>query len=264
MPTRHHISHAQELYWGDAYFPPAQTAEKRRGTLITPIVRLSLGSPIATDADGLVAAATSTELPNAATTTYTTANDGTSPFDNVATPAPSTIIDSTGASRSVWALDVPRNVTIAVTHGSSIVAMSVTFTGFDVYGQRLVETLSVTATGTSKTAAGKKAFASILSIAITSAGNATTNTLDVGWADVLGLPLAAANKSDVLQVWFNDTQDTSATVVKADTTTVSAITGDVRGTVDTNSAADGSAVVVYLRPDPSSKESLYGIDQFAG
>lgn len=263
MTTRHHLSHAEELYWGDAYFPPAQTGEKRRGTLISPIVKVALGSPIALDANGIVDGATSTELPNNSTKTYTTADDGSSPFDNADTPAVATIVDSTGTTRSVWPLDVPRNVTIQVTHQSSIVAMSVTVTGFDVYGQKMTETLSVSATGTDKSAAGKKAFKSILSIAITSAGNATTNTLNLGWGDVLGLPIKANAKADVMQVWFNDALDASAVVVKADNTTVSATTGDVRGTVDTNSAADGSAVAVYIRPDPTSKESLYGIAQYA-
>ena len=263
MTTRHHISHADELYWGDAYFAPAQTGEKRRGTLISPIVKVSLGSPIATDANGLVDGATSTELPNNATKTYTTANDGSSPFDNGDTPAVATIVDSTGTTRSVWPLDVPRNLTAAVTHASSAVAMTITVTGFDVYGQMMKETLSTAATGQSQSATGKKAFKYILSIAITSAGNATTNTLSMGWADVLGLPLKAAAKSDVMQVWFNDALDASAAVVKADDTTPSATTGDVRGTVDTNSAADGSAVFVYMRPDPTTKEALYGIAQFS-
>lgn len=263
--SNHTLSRAENIFAGPAIFPPfhKNSFANASGAPLTFVRQVDLGSPIATDPNGIVDAATSTELPNAATKTYTAANDGSSPFDNADTPAVATITDSTGATRSVWPLDVPRNLTIAVTHGTSIVAMSVTVTGFDVYGQKLSETLSVTATGTSKTAAGKKAFKSILSIAITSAGNATTNTLDLGWADVLGLPFKADLKADVLRVSFNDAWDDSAAIVAADDTTVSATTGDVRGTVDTNSAADGSRVIVWMKVDGSTKESLVGIAQYA-
>jgi hypothetical protein len=261
--SKHNITRAADVFVGDAYFAPLHAAQGSVGAPISFLRQIALGSPVALDVDGIVAAATSTELPNAATKTYTTADDGTTPFDNAATPAPSTIKDSTGTSRSVWALDVPRNVTIQVTHNSSIVALSVTVTGFDVYGQMLKETLAVTATGTDKSAAGKKAFKSILSIAITSAGNATTDTLNLGWGDVLGLPFKADYKADVLQVHFNDALDTSATVVAADDATPTATTGDVRGTVDTNSASDGSRVVVWMKVDGVSKATLVGQAQFS-
>jgi len=261
--SKHNITRADDVFVGDAYFAPLHTAQGSVGAPISFIRQIALGSPIALDVDGMVAAATGAELPNAATITYTTANDGASPFDNVATPAPSTIQDSTGTTRSVWTLDVPRNFTIQVTHNSSIVAMSVTVTGFDVYGQMMKSTLSVTATGTDKSAAGLKAFKHILSIAITSAGDATTNTLNLGWGDVLGLPFKADLKADVLRVSFNDAWDDSATIVAADDTTPTATTGDVRGTVDTNSASDGSRVVVWMKVDGSSKATLVGQAQFS-
>jgi hypothetical protein len=156
-------------------------------------------------------------------------------------------------------------MTMDVTHDTAVLAMSATITGYDEYKQLMVETLSVTAGTTSKSAAGKKAFKYISSIVFTSASNATTNTVDLGWGDVLGLPFRIAAKSDLMQTWFNDVQETTApTIVAADATTPSATTGDVRGTIDLNSATDGSAIVVYMAANPSSRTTLLGLDQFGG
>ena len=258
------ISAAGELYFGDVYHPSLFATAGRKGIKLAGVTKQSLGSPATLDADGMIAAATSTELPNAATKTYTTANDGSSPFDNSATPAPATISTPDG-SVSVWTLDVPRNITAAVTHGSSVVAMTITITGYDQYLVKLVETLSITAGTTSKSAAGKKAFKHISRIAITSASDATTNTLNLGWGDVLGLPFAISAKSDVMQAWFNDVLETTApTVVVADANTATATTGDVRGTIDLNSACDGSAVALYLVANPSNSTTLFGVPQYAG
>ena len=136
----------------------------------------------------------------------------------------------------------------------------------DAWRQKLIETLTITATGTSKAAAGLKAFKSIESIAIASAGDATTNTLNLGWGDVLGLPYRLVQKADILRVYFNGTVDNSATVVAADATDpATATTGDVRGTVDTASASDGSEVVVWMHVEsPNTANGLKGLDQYAG
>jgi hypothetical protein len=143
--------------------------------------------------------------------------------------------------------------------------MSVTVTGYDEYLVKVVETLSVTATGTSKTASGKKAIKYIQSVAITSAGNATTNSLDLGWGDVIGLPYRLAAKSNLQSTYFNQTvEGTLPTTVLADATTASAVTGDVRGTLDLNSVLDGSAVSVYMAIDTSTRAALYGIAQYGG
>jgi hypothetical protein len=169
-----------------------------------------------------------------------------------------------GADRTVYVLDVPRNVTIAVTHDTSIVALTVVFSGYDQYGVPMSESLAVTATGTSKTAAGKKAFKYISSIAITAAADATTDTLNCGWGDVLGLPYKLPALSDFFTngTYFNEVLEATApTVVAGDTTTATTTTGDVRGTVDTNSAMDGSAVSVWYKTDPTSEVTLFGITQ---
>lgn len=266
MSRKHHLSRADTLYWGDAHYPPVAASNERPGAPFTPITKLNLGTPAALDTNGLMTAATSTELPNAETVTYTTANDGTTPFDDAATPAPASVLMNDGLTQSVWTLDEPRNVTSVTSHATSIVAMTITITGYDQYREKMVETLTVTATGTSKVVDGKKAFKYILSYAVTSASNAEANTLNMGWGDVLGLPYALNGISDLVQQpVFNDViETTAATIVAADGTAATATTGDVRGTLNLNSATDGSTVFVYMVIDPSTKNKLVGVNQFGG
>ena len=264
--SKHNLSRADTLYWGDAYFAQLFATNERVGAPITPLTKLSLGSPATLDTDGLVTAATSTELPDTETVTYTTADDGTTPFDNAATPVVSSITTSTGATASVWALDVPRNVTSVTSHGSSVVAMTIIVTGYDVYKVAMSETITVAATGTSQVDATTKAFAYIESYAITAAADAEANTLNMGWGDVLGLPYALNDASDLIQQpIFNDViETTAATIATADGTTATATTDDVRGTLALNSASDGSTIFVYMAIDPSTKTKLVGVDQYGG
>lgn len=215
--------------------------------LLLPI-KVSLGSPAAAVADALIKAATGAELPNNETKTYTGATDNTSPLDG-SIAAPTSLLMADGAAHLVWVLDVARNIVAAVTHDTSVVAMTILVSGFDVNKNPISELLTVTATGTTKTVAGKKAFKYILSYAIVSAGDATTNTLNLGFGNVLGLPYKLVEKSDLLQTWFNQVQEATApTVEVADTGAVSTTSGDPRGTVDLNSAPDGSSVRVWMRP----------------
>lgn len=260
--AKHNISRASELFFGDGVNSVSYARNGRPGAPINPLTKVSLGSPVTLDADGIIAAATSTELPNAATITYTGATDGTSPMDG-AIAAPSTVFLN-GANVLVYALDVPRNITVAVTHATSVVAMTIVVSGYDEYGVPMSESLSITATGTSKSAAGLKAFKYVYSIALTSAGDSTTNTLNLGWGDVLGLPYKLPALSDFFTngTYFNEVLEATApTVVKGDATTATTTTGDVRGTVDLNSAMNGSAVSVWYRTDPTSNTTLFGVTQ---
>lgn len=241
--SKHTLSRADVLYAGASYYPRYNDGSADRADTGLPVslpIRHDFGAPLAIDTNALVAAATSTELPNATTATYTTATSGTSPLDDAGLPSTATIVDATGVSRSVWVLDVPRNVTLAVTHNSSIVAITLLVSGFDQYGEAMSELFSITATGTSKSAAGKKAFKYILSYTFTSAGNATADTANVGFADVLGLPYRIDRKDRVVP-FADGALDASATIVVADdTATATTTTGDVRGTIDFATASDAA------------------------
>lgn len=209
---------------------------------------IELGAPDAADTDNIIKAATSTELPNAETVTYTPDTNGTSPTDGVGP-----VVTINGVK--YWAMDVPRNVSLAVTHASSIVAMTADITGLDEFGVEMVEQLSITDTGTTKTANGKKAFKYIRSVAFTSAGNAEANTANLGFGDVLGLPAFLPDTGYVLKELEDGAAASAGTIVAGDVTEPSATTGDVRGTYDPSSACDGSKAfkLIVALPDPADR-----------
>lgn len=153
------------------------------------------------------------------------------------------------ASGGVATFDVPRNVV-----GAWTTAAKLTITGTDQYGETVVETTG--AAGTAHT--GKKAFKTVTSVVPDT--NITGAT--VGTGDVLGLPVFLPEKGLVLREMEDGTTATAGTVVAGVTTAATATTGDVRGTYDPNSAADGSKAfaLVAALPDASDK----GVSQFGG
>jgi hypothetical protein len=260
--SKHNLSFADQLYWGGAFTPVAHKLNGRHGVPINPITKVYLGSPIALSATGVINGATSTQLPNNTTTTYAPATAGTAPTNGSITAPASYVLG--GKSVLAWALDVPRNISISATHATSIVAMTVLASGYDVYLNAMSELITMPATGTATTVAGKKAFAYITSVAVASAGNSTTNTLNIGWGNVLGLPYALSVKANLLpsSTFFNDILEVTApTVVVAVSSTASTTTGDVRGTVTLNSALNGSAVSLWAMFDPSEDKKLFGVNQ---
>lgn len=264
MTSKNTISGADELYVGRGYDPGVFAANGRYGVPINPLTRCVLGSPIALDTNALIVGCTSTNMPNgssALSKTYSAATTGVAaPCNDAGAPVITTITTSTGTSATVWPLDVPRNIT---TTSSSAAADTIfTVTGYDVYKVKMVEAITI-ATGQSATA-GKKAFKYVESIVISSASDVTSDTVTVGFGDVLGLPYLAAAKSDIIRVYLTGVLDDSAVVVAGDATTPSAVTGDVRGTVDPNSACDGTAVVVWIYvADHNSQAGVKGKAQYS-
>lgn len=217
----------------------------KRTAVLTPVL-VNLGAPDTADDDSIIASATSTELPNATTTTYTPDTNGTSPTDGV-----QGVVTKSGVK--YWELDNPRNVSLVVTHGSSVVAMTCLVTGLDEYGNTMSELLTITATGTSKTAAGVKAFKWVRSVALTSASDSTANTAKLGFGDVLGLPIALPEKMQVVRESEDGAAPTAGTLVAAVRSAATTTTGDVRGTYDPNSACNGSKSfeLLILVDDPT-------------
>ena len=163
-------------------------------------------------AEGLIKDATSTELPNAETNTYTPDTDGTSPSD--ATTRYSVVSKTIGGvATALWDLATARNVVTVVTHSSAVVAMTVLYFGYDEYMEPMTELHTITSGTTSKTVTGKKAFRYVRSIAITAAGNAEANTLDAGTGVVIGLPAKIAGVNAVLNVRMDGADDATATIV---------------------------------------------------
>lgn len=271
----HTLSTADTQWLGSGHDTRLFNFWGRKGVPVVFGSKFSLGTPAVADADFLLKAATGTELPDAAdpgeTVTYTPATDGTSPLDGA---VETTTLYPNGASSGVTVWDVRdgalygRNLVSVATHSSAVVAMTVLISGYDYTGQAMSELHTITATGTSKTATGKKAFAYVASIAITAAADASDNTLNIGTGSVLGLPFRLADADDMIKVSLAGAQElvnvaSNATVVAGVTTEATTTTGDVRGTVSLTGTLDGSSdvVVLYHVAGHDSGAGLAGVAQ---
>jgi len=178
--------------------------------------------------------------------------------------------DPYGGAKAV--ADVPRNV--IVDSGGADTAV-LTIYGKDVYGVEMAE--SITLNGTS-VVAGKKAFKEVNRVA---ASATISNGAFVGWGDVLGLPVFVGDADQIIAeaedaAWtyafkydgdatgdpVNVTAGITGTFVAGVQTAATATTGDVRGTYDPATAADGEKafkLLVWLT-DPNYK----GVNQYAG
>jgi hypothetical protein len=144
-------------------------------------------------------------------------------------------IDGDLATDGVATLTPARNVVITVTHASSVVAMSGLITGTR-FGRTLTETWSVTATGTTKTYTGKKAFDTITSITEVVAADASGNSIIVGDGKVLGLDF-----KNVATTAIKELEDGAAPTAGVLVAGVAAsATVDPRGTYTPNSTLNGA------------------------
>ena len=224
MTTKHNISRASEIYAG-ALHKGVFNTNQRAGAPIGNLVQVSLGTPTL-----------------GATTTLRAA----------------AAVAAAGAiSLDATALDVGRNVTITSAGNDS--GITFTVNGKDAHGVPVTEVVTGANAGTAATA---KTFKTIDSIV---ASGAAAGNVSVGDGDVLGIPYALAKLADVLAVYAGDTEELAAsTVVVADAAAATGTTGDVRGTVDPNTALDGSTeIVVWMKVDGSSPEALGGVEQYA-
>ena len=172
--SRHTISHATDLFWGDAQWGLAESGA--RGVRMNPIYQQTWTSPAGADADALV---TKVAVTTGATTVLTMAST----------------VTGAGLSAGVKTLDVPRNVTITTSDlalgGGTI---SVVVKGTDAYGATMWERFNVTVSDV--TVSGKKAFKTITAvekIAATASG-----TLYVGIGNRLGLNYRLSSVLDVV------------------------------------------------------------------
>lgn len=206
------------------------TAYDNKGVREAHTVLIQLGSPDTLDANGYVESQDLTAL-------------GVFSIDTTAAAA---IADAALAGEA----DVPRNVKAAWT-GTAVL----TVTGTDVDGNVVVES---SASGTSMT--GKKAFKTVTDVST----SANITALTVGTADVFGLPVYLPGDGNVLTEIEDGDQPTAGTIVAglSPNTPSTATTGDVRGTYDPNSAANGALrfELMCALPDPTHK----GNDQYAG
>lgn len=145
--------------------------------------------------------------------------------------------------------DFPRSVIVTVTHATSIVALSGTIFGEDLYGNSIQENWAVTATGTSKTYETKQAFAKVTEVTVTAAADASADSVVVGTGDTFGLPLLTTFPQIVAEL-EDGAAPTAGVVVPGSSTA-----GDDRlGTYKPNTAPNGTHVydVVVICDDPEA------------
>jgi hypothetical protein len=275
MTTRQVLAATDELFVGKGRDGMLARINRLPGAKVMVPSFVSFGTPGVPDADFVVKAATGAELPDAAgpgeTVTYTTATDGASPLD-AAAPAAETISLPDGSTASVWDVSngaaFGRNLVTVVTHSTAVVAMTVLISGYDYLKRAMSELHTITATGTSKTVTGSKAFAYVRSVAITAAADASANTLNLGTGAKLGLPYALQKKAHLLQATIGGVQElinvaSNAAVMEATPSAATTTTGDVRGSIAFNEALDGSkeATVWMLVASPNSGAGLVGVAQ---
>ena len=201
-------------------------------------VIVSLGAPATLDADGIWDGVSATD----SATSYSS-SDYKSTFDG----------SSTSLTTTAGKIDATYGRALSVT-GSAGANHVCTITGRDYLGQVMVEAITASST---TVIAGKKAFKYVDTMAI--ATGAASDTVDVGWSDLLGVPYAGTSL-------LSDTEDgvVAAGALTAAITTdpQTATTGDPRGTFDAASASDGSIVseIRYL----CNTANLHGVKQFSG
>lgn len=172
-----------------------------------------------------------------------------------------------GQNKALQAWDPTTTIAraVSVTGVASGSGGVVTIRGYDLYGQAMTETITIAAGA--NTVNGKKAFKFVASA---TPAFTDTHAISVGTADVYGFPLKANTYGYVSSV-FNNAPVTAPGFVAADATTVTATTGDVRGTMTSTSDGtkrlqimQGVSVADLLSLAPGVYTGLFGITNFAG
>lgn len=151
-------------------------------------------------------------------------------------------------------LDCPRTLQF-VSSNAGDTTQTATINGYDEYGAKVTET--VTLNGTT-IVTSKKAMVAIISIAISAAlaGNIT-----VGTSNTLGLPIALWKSGQILKELQDGAAPTAGTTVAAVQLTQTATTGDVRGTYIPNGTLDGTIGLLLIVAVPDASD--IGVPQFS-
>lgn len=142
---------------------------------------------------------------------------------------------------AVWnpAAGAGRQITITTAGNSSLDGGSWTIAGRDVYGFKIIETISVS----SQSMTSRKTFKYISSIvAATTIGSTGVR---VGFNDTFGLPLLASNSGLGLQIRLIPTSslqygNSSGPITQGSTATQTATSSDPRGTYASTTASNGT------------------------
>ncbi len=242
MTTRHTISHADELYRGNAYLE-GYSPDGRRGTLMANIHVKQYGAIASFDADGIVSS-------------YVTTGAYTNMLTNTASVCKGALVSSALASTVTF--DVPRNVIVTASQAE---AKNLYVYGQDEYGDDMVETILVSG---SAVTSGKKAFKVITKLQTT---GAWATTISIGSGNRIGLPFYCANKGRFLGVYGDGKLlATSAgytlTAGRATAAVPSSSNGDadVRGTFLPTTVVPDSSVLftIMMVVDSTTRNKAFG------
>ena len=238
MTTRHTISHADELYRGNAYLE-GYSPDGRRGTLMSNVYVKEYGAINSFDADGIVSS-------------YVTTGAYTNMLTNTASVCKGALVSSALASTVTF--DVPRNVLITAC-GAETNALYVY--GQDEYGDDMVETITASGTGVTS---GKKAFKIITKLQTT---GAYATTISIGMGNRIGLPFYLANKGRIIAVTHDGSTTGAGTIVAGHATTAAPSSSngdaDVRGTIAFGTVPDNSILFsVAMVVDSTTRNKAFG------
>jgi len=248
MTTRHTITHADELYSGnaylDAYSPDGRRGIKRSHLVLHHIESTAAAAPATLDADGIVCSTVGTFIGNWLS--------GSEPYVTGA------LVSEVGET---IVLDVPRCLQIVCCTANA--STPVHIKGTDTYGQTMYEVLCAT---TAQTAVfGNMAFKTITEISCTgkmAGGRQTT----IGTSDKFGLPFNITNKNKIVALIMDGQTATVSYAIAtgqgiATTTPATATFGslDVRGTITPGVAANGTRrYAVLMEVDASTRLTAFG------
>lgn len=185
--------------------------------------------------------------------------------------ATSTVTFGSDATVNVWNPATTLARTIRIEGSSDDSAGAFTIVGRDVYGYLMNETItgSISTTAGSTFVVTQKAFKYIISI--TASGTINSTGVTVGVTDVFGLPLAVASGGQLMAHISSGTQFSTITAstgltVASTVATQTSTTPDVRGTLSSTTASDGTRrFTIYVSPSPAAMGStgLYGAAQYS-
>jgi hypothetical protein len=220
MTTRHTISHADELYRGNAFLG-GYSPDGRRGTLMTHLYVREYGVVTAADPDGIV-------------TSYVATGSYSNMVSNTASVCKGALVS--GPLGSPIVLDVPRNITLTVCVAETTIPLYVY--GKDEYGDDLVETILASGAGVTS---GKKAFKQVTKMTTT---KAFSTTVSIGTGKRLGLPFYLSNIGKFMGLTVDGLSTGGYTLVAGHATTAvpssSQNDADVRGTISPTTSPNAS------------------------
>jgi len=219
MTTRHTISHADELYSGNAYLD-AYSPDGRRGLFMTHLYVREYGAITALDSDGIIAASAQ---PSAVIATFAV---GENLIGGNATTLCTGALALVTAGSTTITLDVPRNIVILLTAVNAN-KVKINVEGRDEYNQKMCE--SIICTGADAYSSGMKAFKYLDKIF---ASFAITVGICVGTGNRIGLPFHLSSLGKFMGVSIDGSMTAS---VVGGVTMIAVTTGLTLGTVDSTS-----------------------------